>query len=1052
MHRLRPIAHLYLWCPSAGTRCPWAWAAPALAWLVTLLVGAAPGACWAQFPVTYNLGIEQGLPSNTVYDVLVHPTTGALYAATELGFCRYNGAEVQVLHLPRNMGLSGTGFKVDARQRVWCRSFSGQLFVEDGDSLRLWPAWQAASQDPVVTFDIDAQGCLLVATYTHVYRSDPTFSRFDTLPLSFRNMYIFSLAAAPEGGFYISFDTGMYSFQHQPNGSIRKQKLHQLPSVPFKLYSTPMGVMAASLGTSNLLLRLRGLEADTLLRPQRLPAQINELSYDGQGVVWACTQQGAVAMPLPPALAPASGYLLPQQALSCLRRNTEGTVFAGSLRKGLWGMAHLGIVRVADANHAGDIVCMQALPTGQLAVGYYTGRIVLEPFGPAAAQSTQLTGQGKPVEYIYALPNGSALWASGLSFALSGSQLLPPVPLNTSSSMKSGVPLGEGSLVALQNHVLWLHHNTAQPPSIPSLYGFTALAETDLHSPDSRMLYPAYKVRVNQQRIRALCVDQLTTGGGFYIAAADGLWWYRPSHPPQEVPLPDSSSLVARTLAQGPDGLIYAGTFDQGLWAVHEGKVCFHLDPETGHLPSPSVTQLLPLGRNLWVGTNRGLVRLACGQPQLRGQAPAPPPRPSGYFNHLDGLPADEIVALAPVGPDSLYVATHQGVVRMATAASPTNYTPPALRLVALNINDQPQPLLPRYQLGPERQDIHIHLQALALRSRGQAAFRYRLVGYADDSYQTVAASGPIILRGLPPGQYTFEAYAVNEDGVPSRQPLRFDLYIAPPFYQTLWFYLLAAVGLLAVAFVGFRLRVRAIERKNRLSQDLLRARMVALRTQMNPHFLFNALNAMQEAILLRRHHDAQHQLGAFAELLRLTLEYSEHQTIRIETELRMLELYLELEYLRFSDTLHYTLTFAPNTPRTGYTLPAMIVQPFAENALKHGLLHKTDGPRRLDIHFARRPDSRLDVTVTDNGIGRAAARALAARRPAYHRPFAEQATRHRIDLLNQSLGLTGAQAIELYIDDLADPLSQQPTGTRVRLVLPIWPDVSPLTPAAPPA
>ena len=161
-----------------------------------------------------------------------------------------------------------------------------------------------------------------------------------------------------------------------------------------------------------------------------------------------------------------------------------------------------------------------------------------------------------------------------------------------------------------------------------------------------------------------------------------------------------------------------------------------------------------------------------------------------------------------------------------------------------------------------------------------------------------------------------------------------------------------------------------------KLNKNLATSQLTALRAQMNPHFIFNALNSVQQYILQGNVDEANKYLSKFSRLQREILHNSDQQFISLEKEKEMLELYLQLEQLRFNGSFSYEIVFDNSLDLDEITVPPMIVQPFVENAIWHGLMPK-QGHKKVSIAFAQLSDSVLACTITDNGIGREAAAAI---------------------------------------------------------------------------
>ncbi|MGJ8682982.1 MAG: tetratricopeptide repeat-containing sensor histidine kinase [Nonlabens sp.] len=216
-----------------------------------------------------------------------------------------------------------------------------------------------------------------------------------------------------------------------------------------------------------------------------------------------------------------------------------------------------------------------------------------------------------------------------------------------------------------------------------------------------------------------------------------------------------------------------------------------------------------------------------------------------------------------------------------------------------------------------------------------------------------------------------------------------------------------------------------AIEKQYRDSE------LKALKAQMNPHFIFNALNSIQDYIVLNQKNLASDYLGKFADLIRNYLHFSDTGFISIPDEVYNLNLYLELEKLRFEEQLDYSFHVSENANSDAINIPTMLIQPYVENALKHGLLHKKD-KRKLSITISKVSDKIVECTVEDNGIGRAKSKEINAKRETQHKSFALKATTERLDLLNYGK----EKKIGVEIIDLND--NGNAIGTKVILKIPI--------------
>ena len=227
--------------------------------------------------------------------------------------------------------------------------------------------------------------------------------------------------------------------------------------------------------------------------------------------------------------------------------------------------------------------------------------------------------------------------------------------------------------------------------------------------------------------------------------------------------------------------------------------------------------------------------------------------------------------------------------------------------------------------------------------------------------------------------------------------------------------------------FLLVRKRINGIKRKAALQQQMSELEMKALRAQMNPHFIFNSLSSIQESIISNKTEAASKYLGKFSKLIRMVLENSGKKFISLQDEINYLQLYLELESFRFDD-LNFTISC--NESDTAFIrIPPMIVQPYVENALKHGLAHKA-GEKKLSVLFYHNKKNQLTAEITDNGIGRKQSMLINTSRTDAHQSMGMQITQQRLSLLNEE------QQASVEITDLSEE-NGSAAGTKVTVILP---------------
>ncbi len=300
-----------------------------------------------------------------------------------------------------------------------------------------------------------------------------------------------------------------------------------------------------------------------------------------------------------------------------------------------------------------------------------------------------------------------------------------------------------------------------------------------------------------------------------------------------------------------------------------------------------------------------------------------------------------------------------------------------------------------------------------------------------------------VSFSGLQPGNYVFRVKAMNNDGQWSDSESVINFVIQPIFYNTWWFRILVLSIIAAGVVMFYRYRVRTIKKQERLQQDfnqqLTNMEMRALRAQMNPHFIFNSLNSIQKYILKNEHFAASQYLTKFSRLIRLILDHSDQNFIPISSELKLLNLYIEIESLRFDDAFDYTIKVDPELPLETIDIPSMLVQPYVENAIWHGLLHKKSRGN-LSIEFKKISPLSLEIIIEDDGIGREKANELKSKHLLKKKSYGMQITEDRISLINRSNHIHASCAIY----DLKK--GEQAIGTRVVLNIPVRGKTAPFT------
>ncbi|AXJ02289.1 Two component regulator propeller [Cyclonatronum proteinivorum] len=520
------------------------------------------------------------------------------------------------------------------------------------------------------------------------------------------------------------------------------------------------------------------------------------------------------------------------------------------------------------------------------------------------------------------------------------------------------------------------------------------------------------------------------------------------------------------SLASHPEkGLIAGGA--QGLWRLEEGELL----PYQPALEKSQITDLKLLNQDsLLIATNGfGLWKLSLSENRLIRLFEEDErllsirefkideygnwwlASSSGLF-HYD--PAAEVLSLRDTGnirrldvrSGSLAYLTSASAVMSDAASFPLpeialQFNPP--RLLA---DDILIPLIPASQPGAAAQDgkllsyetaslpyrtrlLQLETSVPHFRTEGNIQYHFRLLP-ADQAWQATAVPD-FSFRILRPGSYELSIRAEATGAQPSPE-LHIPFVIEAPFWQKSWFLGITMMGLIGLVMLGINIQLMRIERRERIKLEqykkTVELEQQALTAMMNPHFIFNVLNAIRQYISTQQEGKADTYLQLFARLIRLQLEATFRKKITLKEEISLLEMYAELEMARLPQTVQFRISVDAELQDEldEIEIPPMLIQPFLENALLHGIKPGAK-PGLVTLVFSLAGDSCLKVTLQDNGVGMASVSAQPAK-DSKHTSLALTLIRQRLELMRP----------EIKPDEVLSISSTAGEGTSVSFEIPI--------------
>ena len=498
--------------------------------------------------------------------------------------------------------------------------------------------------------------------------------------------------------------------------------------------------------------------------------------------------------------------------------------------------------------------------------------------------------------------------------------------------------------------------------------------------------------------------------------------------------------------AEDARGNIWAGSFSEGIGLLNAEQ------PEEGlkskitvndGLLSMNVSRIeSDIKNRLWVLTDAGITVYE---------------HQSGQYQNYPwdrGIPRSSL--FATLGDGKVALALPQGGVNILNPDLLERQSPPPLPYVTeVRMEDRI-----KFRSGNRTQLTNLDVYS----GRNYLSFSFSALGYTNPklfAYQLGGVDNDWVMTNelktvsysnLSPGTYPFSLKAKLEGGSWS-EVKKMQVYFAPKWYETTIFKAGALALLIAGVYLTYRWRLNNVKRQERFrsefQQKLKEVEMQALRAQMNPHFLFNSLNSIENYIIKNDPAHAVDYLNRFSRLVRLILQNSRSKTVPLKDDLEALELYIGLERMRFKVQFDYEIQVAPDIQVNDVEIPPMLMQPFVENAIWHGIQHLADAPVQRSISGGeqidtapvkgkilikiRTTDEQLLCTIEDNGVGRKEALERKKQSVKKHRSMGMKITEDRLDIINRTVrGQASLNIIDLYAQ------GKIARGTRVELRLPL--------------
>ncbi len=921
-----------------------------------------------------NYTANDGLASNTVYD-LCQSTSGYLWFATENGLSRFDGKNWRTFTtddgLPDNEVLK---LFADTKGRVWISTYNKQIAYIYNNTIKNKNNDALLSklnfQNFVTSFGEDVNGNFYISDENSFYIID----RFLHIKLP---RLVNKIKDNIDGVNWYS--PSNFLLYKSDSLFIYNNELNQF------LFKKVLTNNTITKGKNNLVASKWNENLETIVTITKPALYLSETKHKyANALQYYCSTNGLYT--LDTLHNTWDKHLLPGKKISHAITDNENNIWCSSLGQGVYKLPNTAIATLAPNTTT-------ALPNSEV-------------YSISKYNQSLLAGNG--FSKFFTLQHNVVTVFDKSAEAIQSTNPYLTNRLYCSLTLPTGAALlGFDSYLALLNTNQTFVCNT-------QLYPIKALATL---SPTTAMVATSkYCFVVNTTTLQVLdtlwnerCTSVYNYYNTYYFATLNGVYSSTNKVVTNMGTLHHSFTRRVNAITADANGSIWFATADAGLLQYNNNKVITTYTTATG-LNSNICKSLHYSNGYLWVGTTKGINKINTNTLKIVN------------YTTADGLPSNIINCIYTYN-NKVYVGTSEGLSTF-TEADINQQTTCTILLESvatphIYYNTNTAIIIPY-----SNNAVSFTYSGISYKSGGNITYMYRIIGL-HTTWQTTTQN-MLQFTALPYGKYVFEIYAVNKFGVNSNT-LSIPFAISKPFYYTVWFWLLVALVIIALMYYIVKNRnakkIEKIRAEAAITLQLANVEQQALQAQMNPHFIFNCMGAIQSYIVKTDIENANKYLGQFAKLIRQTLDLSEATAITLANEVDYLTTYVALELLRFKNSFTCTMSVAPHINQSIVELPALLLQPFVENSIKHGL---RNGVGNITIQFVMDIEY-LTVTIADDGIGREASLA-------YNKQFGLNHNSKGIDIIKRRITLLNTSKTQLIILNMND----SELGTVIEVKIPI--------------
>lgn len=936
----------------------------------------------AQNPYYINYTISDGLPSDNVYSATQHDD-GSVWFTTDVGIVRFDSRSFRLFNTDDGL-TDNEVFRLspDSRGRMWMHTLNGKvcflyrnkIYNERNSTLLrqlkgnglMTDFYEDAAKNIYISFR--SGELFIIDPSNHITRKN--------IPAAFCGVWMSDKLYAVNAENVLDANTGD-TLQPVPF-SIADRKVYNNQSRLYHLSDTTY----FSFGNRLFIAGKNRLEP--YLQVMDLTGITNVRRIDN--CLWVTTRDGLYQYRDRMLV----NHFFSGDVVTDVLRDTEGNYWITTLNRGVIFVPSMSVLRMLDTKKIYRLAILgDSLWLGGKENNYYTWHngILQDHYLPADWTQNKISCFRSYKDKIYI---GSK---SGLVIYNNGHK----------KYIKGNV-----------NDLLFSHDKVA--------VATTYTAQMPVEEMEAYIVFTPPKYRKLYKRTNVLCEDD---EGALWIGTNFGLYRYKQDADTFSImnvgeKAEDLSASIEDIHYDKETGQLLVATASKGL-VVMKGLSVLQVIKTANGLNNNTVNSIKKIAAATYLaGTNNGLNKVV-----LYGDSAT-----VDNYNFQVGI-SNKRVNDIEFSKDTVYLATDYGMLYFHTGMLNHVSVSPACNITTVRTKNGTFTGKP---LHYRDNDISVSFGGISFKDRGDVSYYYRITG--NDKQWNITQESQVNYKDLAPGHYTFELFCKNGMGNSSRVST-VSFSILPPFWRTPWFIAACIITAVALAYGNMRYRLKKQQRKNerekkrmqaenervQMEKQMLELEQKVLRMQMNPHFIFNALNTIKGYYAEGNDRQGGSYIAKFSKLLRMLLN-TEGQNTTLDNEIEMLKLYIDLTRIRYHEKFSYEIYVDPMLMPVDIIIPTLLLQPVVENAIIHGLAAKA-GPGHLRVSF-RKKNEELVCEVQDDGIGRAHAAEMSSSN--LHNSKATSIIRDRLHLFDARAGLE--------ITDLEE--GGVASGTKVTIILPV--------------